>query len=98
MSKTNAENQQAHRHRRMERVNEMLDHLMGDVDVFEEVKDDGKRYITVDMGVGTRQAIDLILATKGTTFDEWLKEAMQRQLKEAAMLRNLKVKHQGRMK
>ena len=92
----NTINQQAWRERQKVKINTFLDQLMEDVDIYEEVKEDGKRYITLDMGEDTRAALDAILALKGSTFEKWFKEGVAATLKDAAKLRALKKNYKAK--
>ena len=92
-AKQNAAHQQAYRDREKAKIDTLLDNLMEDVDIYEETKSDGKRYITLDMGEDTRKAIDAILALQGSTFEEWFKKGVGATLKDAAKLQAIKAKY-----
>ena len=94
-AKSDAQRQREYQKRRRGQFAEMLDHYLDDVDIITEWKD-GKRVVTFDMGVDTNAALEAIAKARGTTLDDILRGVVDKNLKQAVKLQEVKERYQQR--
>ena len=80
------------RHR--ERALEVIDHLLGDVDIVPERRD-GKWFITYDMGVDTAAALEVLAQAQGKSLDQLMRAGLARSITADRKLTELKAGYTG---
>ena len=92
-AKSDAQRQREYQNRRRGEFAEMLDHFLDDVEIFTEWKD-GKRVVTFDMSPETNAALESIAKARGTTLDDILRGVVDKNLKQAVKLQEVKERYQ----
>ena len=93
MALTGTQRTNAWRKKKGERMEAVIEDLMDDVDILVTKPKGGKQIVTFDMGRQTAEALELVAAAQGTTLDAIMRNAITKNIREAARLKMVKDRH-----